>query len=176
MWGLWREVNEFFSSTSIHGFSYISNKQSGSTRIIWTLIVLAVFGVASYLVYQTLSGFNTKFVSTTIETKSIKEYPFPAVTFHPGDYNSEHTLLKTLLNQFEFTRYDSKSVLRNNEEFMDSWSSIVYPMSKQIFEAVEKYLIEEQNFVLRRVKMFETEICISFSLQKQYLQKYRKGT
>ena len=129
MCGLWREVNEFFSSTSIHGFSYISNKQSRSTRIIWTLIVLAVFGVASYLVYQTLSGFKTKFVSTTIETKSIKEYPFPAVTFHPGDYNSEHTLLKTLLNQFEFTRYDSKSVLRNNEEFMDSWSSIVYPMS-----------------------------------------------
>ena len=166
MWGLWREVNEFFSSTSIHGFSYISNKQSRSTRIIWTLIVLAVFGVASYLVYQTLSGFNTKFVSTTIETKSIKEYPFPAVTFHPGDYNSEHTLLKTLLNQFEFTRYDSKSVLRNNEEFMDSWSSIVYPMSKQIFEAVEKYLIEEQNFVLRKVKMFETEICNLVSLYK----------
>ena len=166
MWGLWREVNEFFSSTSIHGFSYISNKQSRSTRTIWTLIVLAVFGVAAYLVYQTLSGFNTKFVSTTIETKSIKEYPFPAVTFHPGDYNSEHTLLKTLLNQFEFTRYDSKSILRNNEEFGDSWSWIVYQMSNQIFGLVKKYLIEEQNFVLGKVKMFETEICSLVSLYK----------
>ena len=166
MWGLWREVNEFFSSTSIHGFSYISNKQSRSTRTIWTIIVLAVFGVAAYLVYQTLSGFNTKFVSTTIETKSIKEYAFPAVTFHPGDYNSEHTLLKTLLNQFEFTRYDSKSILRNNEEFGDSWSWIVYQMSNQIFGLVKKYLIEEQNFVLGKVKMFETEICSLVSLYK----------
>ena len=60
MRGVWREVNEFFSSTSIHGFPYISDSQSRSTRITWTLIVLGGFGVTSYFVYNTVDGFNEK--------------------------------------------------------------------------------------------------------------------
>ena len=47
MRGLWREVNEFFSSTSIHGFPYINDSHLRSTRIIWTIIVLAGFSVAT---------------------------------------------------------------------------------------------------------------------------------
>ena len=118
MRGLWREVNEFFSSTSIHGFPYISDNQSRSTRIIWTIIVLAGFGVTSYFLYSTLDGFDEKYVSTTIETRSIKEFAFPAITFHPSDYNSKDAFKRHFLNQFEFTRYLRQSPLLNNTEFL----------------------------------------------------------
>ena len=94
-----KEINNFFEITSIHGFIYISNAQKRSTRYIWTVIVSVVMGAASYLLLQTIDGFSTKYVSTTIETRSIREFPFPAVTFHPGDFNSEDAFKRHFWNQ-----------------------------------------------------------------------------
>ena len=89
------------------------------------MIVLAGLGGASYFLYESVKGFGEKYVSTTIETRSIQEFPFPAVTFHPGDFNSKEAFKRTFLNQFEFTRYDETSQLRNNEDFRNlyQWHS-----------------------------------------------------
>ena len=145
MRGLSREVNEFFTSTSIHGFFYISNSQTRFTRITWTLLVLAATGTASYFLYQTVDGFYEKYVSTTIETRSVKEFPFPAVTFHPGEFNSKKAFLRNFMNQFEFTRYDKKSSLRDNDKFRSLYQWLVYPMNNDIYDSVEKFLIEEKR-------------------------------
>ena len=132
MRGLWVEVNNFFSSTSIHGFPYISDAQSKSTRIIWTISVLLAFLGASYFLYHTIDGFDEKYVSTTIESRSIQEFPFPAVTFHSGDYNSKNGFLKSFLNQFDFTRYNKRSYLFDNNVFLDLYEWLVSPMIKSI--------------------------------------------
>ena len=127
MRGLWGEVNTFFSYTSIHGFPYISDTQSRSTRKIWTIIVLVAFGVASNFLYQTIKGFDEKYVSTTIETQSIQKFPFPAITFHSGKYNSEKAFIRTFLNEFQFTRYNEGDVLRDNDEFGKLYKWLVSP-------------------------------------------------
>ena len=80
---------------------------------------------------------HASYTSTTIETKSIQEFPFPAVTFHPGDYSSEDTFKRTLFNQFEFSRYDEQSSLRENEIFMNLYSWLVSPMHTTLFEDLE---------------------------------------
>ena len=66
MGGLWKEVNDFFTSTSIHGFPYISNINDRSTRIIWTIILFIGFGVTTFFLYETIDGFNEKYVTTTV--------------------------------------------------------------------------------------------------------------
>ena len=114
---IWNELNDFFSSTTIHGFVYIGRNQRAGTRFIWTLIVLAAIFVASNFLYQTISGFDVNYTTTTVETRSIQEFPFPAVTFHSGEFNSKKSFLRTFLNQFEFTRYDENSPLRDDEIF-----------------------------------------------------------
>ena len=141
MRGLWREVNEFFNATSIHGFPYISDNQSRSTRIIWIIIVLAGFGVTSNFLYNTVDGFNEKFVTTTEETRTVKNYPFPAITFYPGEYNSKHVFLRHFLNQFEFTRFDKNSAMRNNEKFMKLYKWLISPMNDPLMDDVEDILI-----------------------------------
>ena len=140
MRGLWREFDDFFSSTSIHGFLYISGSQSMSTRFIWTIIVLAGFGVATYFLYNTVDGFSDKYVTTTVETRKIQDYPFPAVTFYPGEYNSKNVFLRNFLNEFEFTRYDEKSPLRDNERFINLYQWLLSPMHNDLFNDIEYYL------------------------------------
>ena len=166
MRGLWRELNEFFSSTSIHGFSYISDTQSKSTRIIWTIVVLMALGGASYFLYQTVDGFSKKYVSTTIESKSIQEYPFPAVTFHSGNYNSKDSFLRTFLNQFEFTRYNKNDQLRNNDKFLKMFDWLLSNMNNGLYDDVENYIIHDntknshgKTFLQTKEKVFKTEVC-----------------
>ena len=93
------EMNEFFTATSIHGFPYVSNSQTRPTRILWTIIVLFGFGFATYFLYETVLGFDDKYVTTTTVAKSVQEYPFPAVTFYPGEYNLKYAFLRNFLNK-----------------------------------------------------------------------------
>ena len=148
-----KEINEFFEATTIHGFAYISNVQKQSTRFIWIVIVSVAMGAACYFLFHTIEGFSTKYVSTTIETRSIQEFPFPAVTFHPGDYNSKDAFLRNFLNQFEFTRHNEKSPLKDNVKFLDLYSWIVSPMNNDIFDTVEEVLINDQPY---KIILFST--------------------
>ena len=147
MRGLWAEVNDFFSSTSIHGFSYISDNQSRSTRIIWTIIVFAGFGVTSYFLYETVDGFSEKYVTTTVETRSIKEYPFPAITFHPTKFNLKDSFLRNFLNEFEFMRIDPTSPLKDNGIFMNLYQWIFSPKNDELFDDIEEYLIGDKIII-----------------------------
>ena len=101
---------DFCETTTIHGLSYLTQDKSRSTRFIWFVVVVTASTFAGYFLYETVNGYNTNFTSTTIKTKSIQDYPFPAVTFHSGDFNSENDFARTFLNQFQLTRYiDKKS-------------------------------------------------------------------
>ena len=75
MKSLLSELNNFSEATTIHGFAYLSKDQSKCTRLIWTLIVLGAAVVAGYFLYETIKGFDEHYTSTTIETRSVKEFP-----------------------------------------------------------------------------------------------------
>ena len=183
MRGLWGEVNTFFSYTSIHGFPYISDTQSRSTRKIWTIIVLVAFGVASNFLYQTIKGFDEKYVSTTIETQSIQKFPFPAITFHSGKYNSEKAFIRTFLNEFQFTRYNEGDVLRDNDEFGKLYKWLVSPMNNALLDDIEVFLIDKKHntkksFLENMGKMFKDEVCtlLAIHVDKKFKKKYRDIT
>ena len=159
------EVNNFLTSTTIHGLAYISDNESRFTRFIWILIVTAALSTASYFLYQTVEGYGTKFTSTTIETRSIQDFPFPAVTFHSGDFTSRTSFLQTFLNQFEFTRYEESSQMRENEKFYKQFDWLIVMMNDEIFEGVEKFLIKEQRFIKSKGGRFRSEICSLVLLQ-----------
>ena len=153
------ELNNFSESTTVHGFGYISRDKEISTRIIWSLIVLGAAVAAGFFLFRTVKGFDENYTSTTIKTKSIKEYPFPAVTFHPGDFNSEDAFTRIFFNQFQFTRYHENDPRRDNDLFMRKFRWIVSPMNKAIFEGLKKYLLDEKEFIKDKGIIFEKEVC-----------------
>ena len=153
------ELNNFSEATTVHGFAYLSKGQRRSTRIIWSLIVLGSAVVAGYFLYSTIKGFDEHYTSTTTETRSIKEYPFPAVTFHPGDFNSEKAFTRIFFNQFEFTRYYENDSMRDNDLFMEKFSWVVSSMSDEIIKGVKNYLLEQNKFITQKGRIFEKEVC-----------------
>ena len=97
------EINTFLDRSTIHGLSYLGKNETRCSRVIWTLIVLTASGVAGYLLFNTVKGFDEHYTSTILETRSILDYPFPAVTFYPGDFSLKNAFKRVFLNQFEFT-------------------------------------------------------------------------
>ena len=158
------ELNNFSEATTVHGFAYLSKGQKLSTRIIWTLIVLGASVVAGYFLYNTIKGFDENYTSTTIKTRSIKEYPFPAVTFHPGDFNSENAFTRIFFNQFEFTRYHESDTMRDNDLFIRKFGWVVSPMNNDIFRGVKNHLLEEKKFISQKGRIFEKDVCVLVAL------------
>ena len=141
------ELNNFSEATTVHGFAYLSKSQRKGTKVIWSLIVTGAAIVAGYFLFNTIKGFDEKYTSTTIETRNIKDFPFPAVTFHPGDFNSENSFLRTYLNQFGFTRYEESDNIRDNNMFRNKFGWLVKQTTSEILKHVQKYLLEENNFI-----------------------------
>ena len=164
------ELNNFSEATTVHGFAYLARGQKKGTRIIWTLIVLGAAVVAGYFLYNTIKGFDEHYTSTTTETRSIKEYPFPAVTFHPGDFNSENAFTRIFFNQFEFTRYFESDTLRDNDLFMTKFGWVVSPMNKDIFKGVKNYLLDQKEFIRKMGRIFEKEVCTLVALNVTKVQ------
>lgn len=167
MRSLLSELNNFSEATTIHGFAYLSKDQSKCTRLIWTLIVLGAAVVAGYFLYETIKGFDEHYTSTTIETRSVKQFPFPAVTFHPGDFNSNSGLMQMFLNQFEFTRFEEDDPLQNNEKFHENFYWLYSRMSFELFEKIENFLKGEKKFITSKAKIFKDEVCNLVSLEER---------
>ena len=160
---------DFFETTTIHGLAYLTKDKSRSTRFIWFVVVVTASTFAGYFLYETVNGYNTNFTSTTIKTKSIQDYPFPAVTFHSGDYSSEKDFARTFLNQFQLTRYINKksppNELEDNKVFLDLFYWLG-SMKDDLFDGIVKYLVKEKKFIHSKGRIFKNEVCGMMTLKK----------
>ena len=75
-------MREFLDSSTIHGLYYIANTKK-FVRFLWTLIVIAGFSGATYLIYESFQTWKESPVSTTTQTLPIQKITFPKITVCP---------------------------------------------------------------------------------------------
>ena len=163
----WLELNAFLSSTSIHGLPYLHLTQSRTTRIIWTVLVAAALTSATVLLVQTVGDWGTKYITTDMETESVVNFPFPAVTLHPGDFSSKKAFLRIFLNHFHMTRYEHEdsSPLQDNDKFMAEFKYFLNNFEGQsLFLWVRDYLLKENDFITKKKSLFQNDVCSLVSL------------
>ena len=118
-----REVNSFSEETSIHGFSYLSKHRHWLTKIIWSALLGTALTLAVLMIQQNFIDAENHPLSTTLDTISVTDVPFPAVTIFPGHYGKEMALFKRMFDYLQFERYEETDELRNNTEFLRIWGS-----------------------------------------------------
>ena len=73
-------VNNFFQSTSLHGYAYISNSSSLTIKIIWGVITLGMTCLAFQLLAMNTNEYLRSRITTTIESTTtsleVKKYFF----------------------------------------------------------------------------------------------------
>ena len=79
-------ANDFASNTTIHGFSYVSNKEQSRTgRVFWMVVVILAISFTTYQMVSLYNQWETSPVITTLDTVALplEEIEFPAVTICP---------------------------------------------------------------------------------------------
>ena len=112
-----------------------------------------------------------------LETRGVENYPFPAVTFYPGEFSTKKSFLRTLMNHFELTRYTKSSPLYDNQDFLDKYSTFVAalgPGTTSLFAWVPDYLLyTEKKFIKQKEKDFRNEICSLLVLKNKTKTGYK---
>ena len=75
-------LSSFAEATTLHGARFLSS-ENAFRRVIWTLALIASFGLCVYQVYKTIDAFYNRPFNTKITTKTVSDgsgVAFPAVT------------------------------------------------------------------------------------------------
>ena len=77
---LLHSFGEYCDSTSIHGLAYLKSSQTFIEKLLWALIIITCFTLAGLLIFAHFKDADENPILTNIETISVQEIPFPAVT------------------------------------------------------------------------------------------------
>ena len=101
-------LKNYLESSTIHGLTYISTT-SKYVRVFWIMFIIAGFTAAGAIIYQSFETWADTPISTTTETRSIREITFPKVTVCPpkGTYTSLNFDLKNVENRTDLERENS---------------------------------------------------------------------
>ena len=132
------EIKNFLESSTIHGLTYISTT-SKYVRLLWTIVVIIGFTTAGVIIYQSFETWAETPISTTTETRSIREITFPKVTVCPpkGTYTS--------LNYDLMNVHDRNTLEKENSIELKEFAFVL--LYDEIFRRVIKNLtkLDENN-------------------------------
>ena len=84
-------IREFLATSTIHGLSRIGSSQSKAFKFLWSVIVVAGFVGAGFLIQSSVSDWGDSPIATSVATHRIAGLEFPNVTVCPP--NGSNTAL-----------------------------------------------------------------------------------
>ena len=77
-----RDIAEYFTGTTVHGFRYVVQGRNLLERVVWIVFILCGFSFCTKSVLEMYQHWEERPVETTIDEVglSIQELPFPAIT------------------------------------------------------------------------------------------------
>ena len=135
---MWQSVAEYFESTSIHGFSHLRASKTFLGRLLWILIIGSCFSLAALLICESIEEANDNPILTNIETISVQDIPFPAVTIKTPEPNIWRHFAK-ILNGLAFDQV--RSELPEDSKLVE----MISPILDQVLDIIlEKFQPNEE--------------------------------
>ena len=80
-------MEQYFETTTVHGFQYIHRRHSLSTRIFWVCVILGGFMIACVFLKDSVKDWKQEKTITTLESIAtpIQKVQFPTVTVCPHE-------------------------------------------------------------------------------------------
>ena len=125
----------FLENSSIQGLGFIAQTRAFA-RVFWVIVVICCFTLASFLIMQNFQNWADSPVTTTMETLSIAEAPFPRVTVCPPK------------NTFTNLNYDIlfASNMSMSTEKRDSFLKTLFSKAFDFeYDEAQKLYIQEEN-------------------------------
>ncbi len=161
-------LNAYLKESTIHGMSYLSvgDKSRGYIFqvVFWLCALLTGYGIATYLINQSFRETYNFPIISTIDSISINNLPFPAVTINAGDTINPWGTMEKLYNLVEFECYDYPwDCPPDRKAPIKDLGILATEMADRFFESVINYLKEMTLADLKSYRKDEVAIAKSFA-------------
>ena len=127
-------ISSYFSVSSIHGFRYLVDCKNNIEKFCWCFVIVISLYFAGWMIWTSIEDNNEEPILTTIETTSIKNVPFPAVTIAAdGRANPWGFVKKT----FDMMSFYGPDVLEDSLELRKKIDFIITKIISNIDDALE---------------------------------------
>ena len=111
-----QSAGEYCNSTSIHGLAYLKSSPTFIEKLLWALIIIACLLLATLLIIAHFQDADENPIMTNIQTISVQDIPFPAVTINSGPSPKDTwRYASKILNWLKFDSYFNGKLVESNE-------------------------------------------------------------
>jgi hypothetical protein len=152
MWDTLRdEVRIYLEETTIHGFRYLSQGRNWLEKFVWFVVIVGSFSLSTYLIAVNIQEHYVDPMLTTIDTTSVKNVPFPAITIR-GDYDvNPWGAVEKALNMLTFYDPKQQNVFKESKELRQYFKFLVNAIFEKMGTEIRRQL---SNSTLAEVKKY----------------------
>ena len=114
-------VNIYFVESSIHGLRYLVDGKNLVEKLCWCLIIVISLYLAGTMISTSIEENEREPILTTIETSSIINVPFPAITVAADGRANPWGFVQKTFNMMTFYGISKKDTQKNEIFFEDSY-------------------------------------------------------
>ena len=114
-------VNIYFVESSIHGLRYLVDGKNLVEKLCWCLIIVISLYLAGTMISTSIEENEREPILTTIETASITNVPFPAITVAADGRANPWGFVQKTFNMMTFYGISKKDTRKNEIFFEDSY-------------------------------------------------------
>ena len=114
-------VNIYFVESSIHGLRYLVDGKNLVEKLCWCLIIVISLYLAGTMISTSIEENEREPILTTIETSSIINVPFPAITVAADGRANPWGFVQKTFNMMTFYGISKKDTQKNEKFFEDSY-------------------------------------------------------
>ena len=114
-------VNIYFVESSIHGLRYLVDGKNLVEKLCWCLIIVISLYLAGTMISTSIEENEREPILTTIETASITNVPFPAITVAADGRANPWGFVQKTFNMMTFYGISKKDTQKNENFFEDSY-------------------------------------------------------
>ena len=133
-------ISSYFSVSSIHGFRYLVDCKNNIEKFCWCFVIAMSLYFAGWMIWTSIEDNNEEPILTTIETTSIKNVPFPAVTIAADGRANPWGFVKKTFNMMSFYGpdvFEDSYELRKKFDFItDERKSYVRQKTRMILRKI----------------------------------------
>ena len=126
-------LSDYLEQSSIHGLRYLSEGRNFLEKFIWFTLIVVSLCFAGHLIKTTIEENEAEPVLTTIETATIEDVPFPAITIGSDERykRTDILIICTFDDKNTLNTYLSELILGDLwKPFSTSWHSTIQPTRK----------------------------------------------
>ena len=147
-------LHQYLARATIHGLVYISECKDVFEKFVWFVVVMLSFIFASHMIYTSISETEKEPILTTLETTSVQDVPFPAITIR-GDYRlNPWGFVQKVFNMATFYGPDNKEVVEDSKEIRNKTSLII---DKIIWRMLDEFNDQRKNWSLSDFKDYPNQ-------------------